>query len=346
MKKVLAFFVFIVLLWVLGISSSEQAMRWISKARFRETGSWGSDKYRYGDLYGLSYLPTFRLAKDTTLVSNQYRPTSFRDMDLYILGDSYLYSYIQMDTSNFARAKHVNFRKWSEGNLAPIVIRKSQTKKVLLIESVERNIWTVVDLLRVKSHVEGYQAQMTWNESLNAVLIDALYHPKLEQNIEFSMFNFQALSCIKSLKAQGNLTLFNRTVPEVVLSKDHQFLYLSETVDSMQRGSSFHSVSSQDIEELYGRMSQIEQYAHRKGFDEVVFSFIPNPVAMANTESKPSNQLIQKLALAMHGRIRLVDPSKVLAKGGKNYFFKSDSHWNQKGAQAWLNQMNQYLLKL
>jgi hypothetical protein len=64
MKRLLAYFVLIVLLLVLGISSSEQAMRWISKARYQKEGIFGSDKYRFGDLYGLTYLSDFRIEKD------------------------------------------------------------------------------------------------------------------------------------------------------------------------------------------------------------------------------------------------------------------------------------------
>lgn len=346
MKKALAFLVMIVLLGVLGISSSDQAMRWISKARYQQLGNWGSDKYRFGDLYGIAYLPAFRLEKDTSLISKQYTSPSLRDTDLYIIGDSYLYSYMQMDTSNFARAKRVNFRKWADGASAPIAIKASSHKKVLLIESVERNIWSVIDIMRVKAQMEGYRAPMTWDEQLNACLADALYDPNLEQNIDFTLFNFQALSFIKSIKAQGNLSLFNRTTADVVLSEDQQFLYMKETMDSSQKGSSFYPLRSQNIQDLLGRMAKIEQYAESRGFDEVVFSFIPNPVAITQTESKSTNHLIPSLAHANQGRLHLVDPTQVLIKGSKSYFFRSDSHWNQQGAQAWLNQMNQYLLKL
>lgn len=346
MKRAFAFWVMMVLLLVLVISSSDQAMRWVSKARYQQEGNLGSDKYRYGDLYGLSYLPDFRMLKDTSFIVNQFTAAGLRDSDLYIIGDSYLYSYIQMDTANFARSKQVIFRKWSDGDAGPILLQPSGNKKVLLIESVERNMGTLMDMLRIKAHLEGYKAPFSWNESLNATLTDALYDPFLEQNIDFTLFNFQGLSFIKSLKAQANLDLFHRTTPEVVLSKDRQFLYMKETMDSLQKGSSFYPVRSEDIQELLGRMAKIEQYAVSRGFDEVIFSFIPNPVAMTKTESRPTNQFISSLSRANQGRLHLIDPTQVLVKGGKSYFFASDSHWNQQGAKAWLNQLNQYLIKL
>ncbi len=319
-------------------------MRWMAQARYQEAGALGSDKYRFGDLYGLSYLPEFRIAHDNTLISNQVTSNSSRDTDLYILGDSYLFSYVQMDTSNFERAKQLVFRKWSDGDKSPLIIRPSKNRKILLIESVERNVWTVIDLLRVKAHLEGYRAPLAWHESLNATLTDALHHPTLEQNIDFTLFNFQAWSPFKSLKAQWNLAVFGRTEQAVVLSKDHQFLYMRETMDSLQRGSSFYPTSQTEIMELLARMSTIEKYALAQGFDEVVFSFIPNPVAITQTEGRLSNQLNQKLLAQNQERLHFIDPTKGLLKGGKQYFFRSDSHWNQSGAKVWLKQLNDYLL--
>ncbi len=81
-------------------------------------------------------------------------------------------------------------------------------------------------------------------------------------------------------------------------------------------------------------------------FDEVVFSFIPNPVIITQTEGRIDNQLNQKLNDANRGRFHFLDPTPVLLKGGKQYFFQSDSHWNQMGAKQWLGQLNQYLLLL
>lgn len=344
MKRVLAYFLCIVFLLVLGISSSDQAMRLISKQRYQDVGLLGSDKYRFGDLYGLSYLPDFRIEKDNSFVSKQYLVNHSRDLDLYILGDSYLFSYIQMDTTNFARAKQVDFRKWSEGEKAPWVIRPSKRKKVLLIESVQRNIWTVIDLPRLKSHLEQSESTLSWDEALNATLTDALYHPNLEQNIDFTLFNMLAWSPIKSLKAQLNFSVFGRTSQDVVLSKDQQFLYMQETVDSLQKGSSYYPVRNDEIIELSARMEAIKKYGMAKGFDEVIFSFIPNPVSITQTEGRMDNQLNQKLVDANRGRFHFLDPTGVLSRGGKRYFFRSDSHWNQLGAKEWLGQLNQYLL--
>jgi hypothetical protein len=346
MKRLLAYFVLIVLLLVLGISSSEQAMRWISKARYQKEGIFGSDKYRFGDLYGLTYLSDFRIEKNNALLEKQYQLDHSRDIDLYILGDSYLFSYIQMDTSNFARSKQVVFRKWSDGDSAPIEIHPSKRKKVLLVETVQRNVWTVIDLLRVRSHLEGYQIPLTWNESLNATLTDAIYDANLEQNIDFTLFDFQAFSPLKSLKSQWNWSIFGRTEQDVVLSKDHQYLYMKETVDSLQKGSSFYPVRADEVYELSARMASIQKYAISRGFDEVVFSFIPNPVSFTQTEGRIDNQLNQKLIDANRGRFHFLDPTPVLLKGGKQYFFQSDSHWNQMGAKQWLGQLNQYLLLL
>ncbi len=344
MRKAFAIIVFISCLGVLGLSSSELGMHALSRIRYQDTGVLGSDKYRFGDLYGLSYLAPFRLEKDTSLIHSQAIKQTKRDIDLTILGDSYLYSYVQMDTSNFVRAKQVVFRRWSEPK--PLTLRASTNKKVLIIEVVERNVWSIFHVDRLKAHFESLPSPATWYESWNRSLSEWIYHPQLEQNLDFALFNMQVFSPWKSLKARLNADLFHRLPSDVSVSKDGQFLYMRETVDSTQRGSSFYSLQDEDMHELRDRILALNHYAHSKGFDEVVFVIIPNPVVMTKTEQRPSNQLIQRLAIELGGQVRFVDPTHALNSGREKYFFKSDSHWNQAGARAWLAQFNQYLLTL
>lgn len=346
MRKVFALSVLLFFLGVLVLSSSESAMRWLSHVRYQDEGLLGSDKYRFGDLYGLTYLPAFRQEKDSSLIRHQVAKQENRDIDLTILGDSYLYSYVQMDTFNFVRAQHVTFRKWSESNLEPLRIRPNATKKVLLIETVERNAWTILSLDRLRGNLERVSSDLAWHASLNAYLFEHIYHPQLEQNLDFTLFNLQLFSPIKSLKSSINSKLFHRLPTEVAVSKNGEFLYMRETVDSSQRSSSFYPISNDELHELGDRILAMNQYAKSKGYDEVIFVIIPNPVVFTQTESKLSNQLVPKLKLELGDKVRLVDPTKPLMEGGKNYFFKSDSHWNQQGARAWLAHFNQYLLTL
>jgi hypothetical protein len=119
---------------------------------------------------------------------------------------------------------------------------------------------------------------------------------------------------------------------------------MKETVDSLQKGSSFYPIRTAEVNELITRMATIQKYAISRGFDEVVFSFIPNPVSITQTEGRLDNQLNQKLVDKYGERFRFLDPTPVLLKGGKKYFFQSDSHWNQMGAKQWLGQLNQFLL--
>ncbi len=346
MRKALAFIVLIVLLGVLGLSSSERAMRWLSFVRYHDTGLFGSDKYRFGDLYGLTYLAPFRMEKDTTLVRNQGGKAEKRDLDLYILGDSYLYSYVQMDTANFRRSNHVEFRRWSDQSVKPISIRSSLNKKVLVIETVERNVWTILHKDRLRTQLENVPDQSNWHEALNAFLFDHIYHPQLEQNLDFTLFNLQIISPIKTMKSALNSGLFHRVSSDVSVSSDASFLYLRETIDSTKRSSSFYPIKKKELIELRDQMIEMNLLAKSKGFDEVLFVIIPNPVVFTKTEARPTNHLVQQLSQESGSRLRILDPTASLMRGGKNYFFKSDSHWNQAGARAWLAHFNQHLLAL
>jgi hypothetical protein len=43
---------------------------------------------------------------------------------------------------------------------------------------------------------------------------------------------------------------------------------------------------------------------------------------------------------------KLIDATEELSKNAKSNFFTSDSHWNQKGAKIWLDQLNRQLPNL
>ena len=346
MRKVFARIVLLVCLGVLVLSSSERTMHWLANIRYGDTSLLGSDKYRFGDLYGLTYLAPYRIQTDTSLIRNQAKFQQKRDIELTILGDSYLFSFMKFDTTNFARAKEVTFRWWAEQNLEPLTVQKTTNKKVLLIETVERNVWTVLTKDRLKVHLEHVSPNLSWHESMNALLFDLMYHPYLEQNVDFTLFNVQLFSPLKSLKAYINQRWFNRSTPGVSISKDREFLYIEETMDSTLRSSSFYPIKKDEVHEISERMLAMNQYAKSKGFDEVIFVIIPNPVVITKTEKRPTNELIRKLSLDLGGKVRILDPTDTLMKGGKKYFFKSDSHWNQDGARTWLAQFNQNLLKL
>jgi hypothetical protein len=348
MKKGFALLVLIFFTTVLIVGSSQWGMSWLTKFRYESKGFLGSDKYLYGDLYGISYLRDFRMVKDVSAVRPPVLQSKQKDISLYVIGDSYFYSSFDIVPTYFERVKAIQFFKWDYLPSAPFSFDEPTTKRVLLIESVERNVFNAMSQERVSPIFEKPQIiEEKWSVgAVNRAIKHYLYHPTLEENLSFAFFDLALFSKIKELKAEFNLSYFGRTPAGVKLAQTKDFLYLDQTVDSLADGSSFQAVSDLRIRQLIERMKQIDRYAKALGFDEVLFSFIPNPSSVLPTEHNRYNQFIPRLEKMVGNELIVVNPTTQLSENAKQNFFKSDSHWNQKGAKIWLDLLNQKLLNL
>ena len=341
MKKIVALFVFIICLLALVLSSSDAGMRKLTKERYAGTGILHSDKYAFGDLYGLSYLPEFRIAKQEKFTEVPAGLPAEKDLDLYVVGDSYLYSYLDTVPDYYARVNKLDFRRWEH---VPVRAEgfTSGRKKVLLIESVERNIANVILLERIRAVFEPTPPPvLPWWEQWNETIKSALYHPNLEANLEFTLFNLALFSPIKELKATWNDRVFGRLAHEVHRSKSGDHLYMHETVDVHEKGSSYREISDDEVVGTLRKMEEIQAFYLSKGFDLVLFSFMPNPVSLL--EAEKGNEFLSRIQFAGAGKLMIIDPSERLKLNASHYFYQSDSHWNQRGARVWLDQLNEVL---
>ena len=354
MQKLFAFVGFIFCALTLYLTSSNYGMKWITQARYSRVGAFGADKYLYGDLYGLTYLSKFKKVKDTNFVSIPPKDEKANSdkANLFILGDSYLYSFFKEDPRYYVGINQVKFIRWSVANPVEIIPDKNK-KNILLIESVERNMSGLFHLSSVKARLDRAEATNTemntrqkiafFTLEIDRTLKEKLYHKSLEANIEFAWFNFGFWEPLKELKADFNLNLFGRVDKEVAISKDRNFLYLAETINPNNPGSSFSDLTEAQIKTQVTELNAIQDYYQAKGFDEVLFSIIPNPVSVLKTENKPDNHLIHRIKSHPDFKGKLIDATEGLSKNAKSNFFSSDSHWNQKGAKIWLDQLNHQL---
>lgn len=354
MQKLLACIGFIFCALTLYLTSSNAGMKWITQDRYSRIGALGADKYLYGDLYGLTYLSKFKITKDTNFVSIPAKDSKANSdtANLFILGDSYLYSFFRQDPHYYVGINQVQFIRWDVAN--PIEIIPARNKKnILLIESVERNMSGLFNLNSVKARLdraEAVQSELNTRQKIahffaeiDEGIKESLYHKSLEANIEFAWFNFGFWEPLKELKGDFNLNFFGRVDKEVAISKDKNFLYLAETLNPNNPGSSFSDISEAKLKTQVSELNAIREYYKARGFDEVIFSIIPNPVSVLKTENRPDNHLIQRIKSHPDFKGKLIDATEELSKNAKSNFFTSDSHWNQKGAKIWLDQLNRQL---
>jgi len=123
MQKLLACIGFIFCALTLYLTSSNAGMKWITQDRYSRIGALGADKYLYGDLYGLTYLSKFKITKDTNFVSipAKDRKANSDTANLFILGDSYLYSFFRQDPHYYVGINQVQFIRWDVTNSIEII---------------------------------------------------------------------------------------------------------------------------------------------------------------------------------------------------------------------------------
>ena len=351
MRRIFAFVVLFFLAFVLIFGSSNEGMRLLSQRRYIRQDGWGADKFTFGDLYGLTYIKPFKMPRDTSFVTIPAHQQDSLTYKLNIIGDSYLYSFFSMNPRYFRKTGEVQFVRWSTPK--PIPYRLSKDKKnILLIECVERNFRNLMTLQEIRNRIDPQPAskseahpgsQFALLGRINKGIKTAIYHPTLENNLEFLLFNLGIWAPFKELKSALNFYIFGRLDNDVRVSKNWKQLYLTQTVDPEKVGSSFYPTSDEEVGAYVAQLNEVETYFKSKGFDQVIFSIIPNPVGVLNTENKPTNQILSRIAKHPNWKGKLVDPSLRLQKNAKENFFPSDSHWNQRGAAIWLGQLNETL---
>jgi hypothetical protein len=338
MKKVFAILVLFFFTMILIMASNSMLMKHIGNWMYSTTGWLGSDKYRYGDLYGMSYVNKFRNA-DFYLSKEEIKSidTTKRNIQLDAIGDSYMYSFIAENPESFARVKTYNFITWGEKHSLKFPSKNDSSKKILLLEVVERNAWFVLRLDHVKN-----------NFSINNTdkpFVDKGEFP-IENNLEFLLFEHNIFTLAKELKAAILLYLFGNLPGNVQVSKDGNYLYLKETLLGPHEGNSFFEIPNAKYLELEKNLNEINDYFISQGYDEVWLTIAPNPVRVLGTENQEPNKLFDYLGQSKNLKIKFLNLMPVFSKDPKKYYLKSDSHWNDKGASAFKGLVNDELLKL
>ncbi|MHA8051089.1 hypothetical protein V7S79_08220 [Aquirufa sp. ROCK-SH2] len=357
MRRILAWFLFVLFAFVLVCTGSDASMKWINKLSNHLPENLQSDKYTFGDLYGFTYLPQFRIVKDPSYVElPSYLDTIQRTKDLFILCDSYLYSSFEENSTYFKGVKNAYFTRWTEDTL----INSNQLKSsnsILLIECVERNAIMRLKLSEVNARIaiakpelkQSAVAQNTFKfpslHDLNEAVKQVLYHKTLETNLDFILFSRGVFRKIKELKASLNLNWFQRIDHAASLAHNSSFLYLKETIDPSVSSSSFYPFTNQEIDSFVSDLNEINDYYLKAGFKRVLISIPANPVAILQTEKSSTNQLLNRLKKHPNLKVEIIDPSDSLKVNASQNYFKSDSHWNKNGAKIWLEFLNRSLAK-
>jgi hypothetical protein len=355
MKKVLAYAALFVLIAIYVISASDKMTRYIAQKRFFSNSIFSSDKYRFGDLYGRTFLPGFKdlqVNQPLEVKPKLYGLSGKKDIDLYAVHDSYLMrDNIQgkMDTMVQGLHKYIDIKWWKnlEGGVPSesFVCLDSTKENILVIEIAERDLVralstpdVIYDRLKDKSKIidpsKTEDNIIPWYYKPYA-----LPSPFLEDNLQFNIFDYHIFTPLKELKAFLTYKLFGHTIDNaVVVSSGEHYLFYSKTVN--EPDGSFSAVSSNETNQLVETLNSIYVHYKNLGFNEVFFSPIPNPVVILDDEPKKYNGLIPGIQNNGMLKIPLINAYEILKNATYKVYSKGESHWTRNGFQLWLNELN------
>ena len=347
MRRILSIFVLIFFTAVYLLSSNDYMMKKIAPSRYEMTNLFGSDKYRYGDLFGLCYLKDFKIEseKEPPILSSCKKPGN---VNLYLICDSYLWSFIKTD-SIFCNVNKMRYARWLYNERIEEKLDTTH-RNILIIESSERfarkllkDTLDMYSSMRVSKRVE--KSNFSESETLWDKILRYLYNENVNQNLEFNLFDYRFLTPVKELKAELNYRVFGRINNDVSISTDKNYLLYGPTTDSTKNTSSFNHVNDKEVSELISNLNIEYKYFRALGFDEVYLSLIPNPVSIINPDFGNYNYLIARIQQRKDRLIPIIDTYDLFKTVQYPIYYKSDSHWNYDGFQLWVNQTNKMLSK-
>jgi hypothetical protein len=303
-----------------------------------------SDRWRFGDLYGLCYLPQYKHRLEPFPKYRHVQRASTK-RTLYIIGDSFLAD--KTLTGAFDKYDNVIYldRRFPYGPIYPDTTKEND----VLLEFAERNLseynfnngpetqWPATERSRQASNADRHPSQPV---SLLKRMGNILFNKDLSRNLELLMFDDRAFTPVKELKASLNYKLFGRMPPEVTISADKKRLLLNLTVDTSSTGSSFRPKTQEDVNRITGQLDIAGSYYQRLGFKNVLLSIIPNAASIYDSGRMPYNHLLERVE--KQTRLRTISVYEDYKTDKSNLFFISDAHWNPEGFKCWVNKANAY----
>lgn len=358
MKSILSYILIIIGIVILYISTSRDVMRIITEKRNDTDAWWGAhNSMDKGDLVNMAYLDyAEKFHSERGYVFSKPQNDGFEDIDLYLNGDSYTF---KIPDSAF---RCVNRYEYAWVYLKHIQYKLDTTKRnILILEHAERYVpifYSGLDLLKVVysadqgSAYDRVAADMpppelappvheAFSETLFHKLFKNAFNDNVNQNIEYNLFNYNFLNMPRLVKATMNYQFFNRASGNVVISKDGNNLYLKETTDANEKGSSYYQLPDAEYNTIVNNMNVLYEHYIAEGFDEVYLAPIPNPV----TISEPSgyNELIPRLQQDATLKMKCIDVYSIYKETSEKIYRPGDSHWNNVGMQLWLEAVNDTL---
>jgi hypothetical protein len=348
-RKIIRDLLIVAGLLLMVVSSTPYLMEVVTDLRQDREEWWAMHKPVEGDLVAmacLGYVPKFLSPRDYAFVKH---PVDSANTDLYLWGDSYTW---KIPDSAYAAVNKFTFNWRIQGDM--VYSLDTTRKNILLFEITERDLRSYFSNTDVFYHVRSqtpasaayiHADTQILNAGFNfpfAALLNKNISRKIDQNLEFNLFNYNFIDPVRKAKAYMNYRLFHRASGDVTISKNGERLFLKPTVQGKRPENSYYPVSDEEIANMVTNINLIYEHYRQEGFSEVYLSVIPNPATILQPEG--SNQLIPRLESYPALKISLISMYGLFRNETKNIYRPGDTHWNNAGLQIWLGEVNKMLL--
>lgn len=351
LKNLIVIFLIVFGLATLWVSTSTTTMEYLSYNR-RGDAWWNTNSWKHGNLVGMAYLDfvgQFHTPKDVAHKSYARRRGDEKAV-LYLFGDSYSWPLRDSDFANIASFHFTNRYQGGKYTL------DTAMKNILVIEVAERLVLDYFSSVKMKDEFSANKeskevitgltknTEMTVCSLVSIADISKLFNKRINQNLEYNLFNYNFLSVIFKLKAIFNYYLFNRASGDVVISEDRKYLFDKGSVSLSSSSGSYTPIAQETINDVVNNLNFLYNYYKKEGFNEVYYSIIPSTPSIV--QPKGYNQLIPRIQNNPGLKVKVLDIYKVLSEQGQDYFCHGDTHWNYRGEQKWLDLVNEQLMKV
>ncbi|WP_428328415.1 hypothetical protein [Mucilaginibacter sp.] len=308
-----------------------------------------SDHWRYGDLYGVSFLHDYKFPLEPFKEYNRDGRKPLTGRILYIIGDSYLADKTLSGAfDGFDNVVYLD-RRFPFG---PITL-DSTRQNYLIMEFAERNLndyalgktaekrWAAKDIaakLNFNPTTANSAADAYLPTSIPERINKVIFNKDLSRNLELLLFDDKLFTPIKELKAAINYKLFGRVAKEVAVSTDKKRLLMNITVDTSNRESDFRNVNDGELKKLIGNLDDANKYYLSIGFKKVILSVVPNAVSVYDDKRMPYNHLLERVE--QNNRFPVISIFNKFKTAPDNIYYRSDTHWNPTGLDTWIKEVN------
>lgn len=346
MKKIKLYLLATLSLTVYILSMSPEFMRFFAldwnNSKRPALLNW--DKYKYGDLYGICYFGDYKTPVSGTYDVLKKTHDGETDNQLWIIGDSFLEKAFGTDSGSFTTGNfRVHHFYWYMTDDQPELFQPVAGKKnILLIELNERFVCSYLAPANAAAYLNCYYSpgETIPSPKKSNALTARIVPEKIEQNLEALLFGYEIFAPLKETKAKFNYAILGRETDMVYVSPEQQRLFLAATVDPGKPNSSFIPVSDKQISSYVAEINNVREAYKAKGFDEVVFSFVPNAATLTPPGNFVYNGLIPRIQQHPALRAPVIDVySPMMASPlRESLYWKSDTHWNADGFSTWVQQ--------